>query len=66
MLTRLGKAGAEAFTIMRIAAHGTVTVSQRYVHATPEGLGQAFVGGSMVAININVRALSSAVRAADS
>ena len=39
MLTRLGEAGADAFTIMRIAGHGSVTTSQRYVHPTQEGMG---------------------------
>ena len=29
MLTRLGEARADAFTIMRIAGHGSVTLSQR-------------------------------------
>ena len=29
MLTRLGEAGAEAFTTMKIAGHSSVTVSQR-------------------------------------
>jgi integrase len=42
MLTRLGEAGADAFTIMRIAGHSSVTVSQRYVHPTPEGMERAF------------------------
>ncbi len=42
MLTHLGEAGADAFTIMRIAGHSTVTVSQRYVHPTPENLERAF------------------------
>ena len=32
MLTRLGEAGADAFAIMKIAGHSSVTVSQRYVH----------------------------------
>jgi integrase len=32
----LGEAGADAFTIMRLMGHSTVTVSQRYVHPTPE------------------------------
>jgi integrase len=41
MLTRLGEAGADAFTIMRIAGHSSVTVSQPYVHPTPEGLERA-------------------------
>jgi integrase len=42
MLTRLGEAGADAFTIMRIAGHSSVTVSQRYVHPTPESMERAF------------------------
>lgn len=42
MLTRLGEAGADAFTIMRIAGHSTVTVSQRYVHPSPESVERAF------------------------
>jgi integrase len=36
--TRLGESGADAFTIMRLMGHSTVTVSQRYVHPTPETL----------------------------
>jgi integrase len=40
--TRLGEAGADAFTIMRVMGHSTVTVSQRYVHPTPETLERAF------------------------
>jgi integrase len=42
MLTRLGESGAEAFTIMKIAGHSSVTVSQRYMHPTPEGMERAF------------------------
>jgi len=42
MLTRLGESGADAFTIMRIAGHSSVTVSQRYVHPSPESLEKAF------------------------
>src|SRR5690349_12343108 len=42
MLTRLGEAGVDAFTIMRIAGHSSITVSQRYVHPTPEGMERAF------------------------
>jgi integrase len=41
-LTRLGEAGADAFTIMRIAGHSSVTVSQRYLHPTPEAVERAF------------------------
>jgi site-specific recombinase XerD len=39
--TRLGEAGADAFTIMRLMGHSSVTVSQRYVHPTPEALEMA-------------------------
>jgi len=38
----MGEAGADAFTIMRLAGHSTVVVSQRYVHPSPESLEQAF------------------------
>ena len=39
--TRLGEAGADAFTIMRLMGHSSVTVSQRYLHPTPEALERA-------------------------
>jgi hypothetical protein len=39
--TRLGEAGADVFTIMRLMGHSSVTVSQRYVHPTPEALERA-------------------------
>jgi integrase len=39
--TRLGEAGADAFTIMKLMGHSSVTVSQRYVHPTPETLERA-------------------------
>ena len=42
MLTRLGEAGTDSFTIKRIAGHSSVTVSERYVHPIPEGLERAF------------------------
>jgi len=32
MLTRLGLLGVDAFTIMKIAGHSSITISQRYVH----------------------------------
>jgi integrase len=36
--TRLGESGADAFTIMKLMGHSTVTVSQRYVHPSPESV----------------------------
>jgi integrase len=39
--TRLGETGADAFTIMKLMGHSTVTVSQRYVHPSPEGIERA-------------------------
>mgnify|MGYP002402303513 CR=1 FL=1 len=41
-LTQLGEAGVEAFTIMRIAGHSTITVSQKYVHYSTEAMERLF------------------------
>lgn len=40
--TRLGESGADAFTIMRLMGHSSVTVSQKYVHPSPEIVELAF------------------------
>jgi integrase len=40
--TRLGESGAEAFTIMKLMGHSSVTVSQRYVHPSPEAVELAY------------------------
>jgi len=40
--SRLGESGADAFTIMRLMGHSTVTISQRYVHPSPEAVELAF------------------------
>jgi hypothetical protein len=32
MHSRLGEAGVDAFSIMKIAGHSSVTVSQKYLH----------------------------------
>ena len=42
MLTGLGEAGADPFTLMKTAGQSRVKVSQRYVHPTPEGMERAF------------------------
>ena len=42
MLSRLGEAGADPYSIMKIAGHGSLEISKRYVHPTPEGLESAF------------------------
>jgi len=42
MLTRLGLLGVDAFTIMKIAGHSSITISQRYVHPSPESVERAF------------------------
>lgn len=42
MLTRLAEAGADGFAIQRIAGHSDISVTQRYVHPTPEKLEAAF------------------------
>jgi integrase len=40
--TRLGESGADAFTIMKLMGHSTITVSQRYVHPSPETVERVF------------------------
>ena len=39
--TRLSETGADAFTIMELMGHSTITVSQRYVHPSPEAMENA-------------------------
>jgi integrase len=56
--TRLGESGADAFTIMRLMGHSSVTVSQRYVHPSPEAVELAF--GRMTAMNVQGAATVSA------
>ena len=41
-LTRFSEAGADAFTIKKVAGHSSVTISERYIHPTPEGQERAF------------------------
>ena len=41
-LTRFGEAGADAFTIKKVAGHSSVTISERYINPTPEGQERAF------------------------
>lgn len=41
-LTRFGEAGADAFTIKKVAGHSSVKISERYIHPTPEGQERAF------------------------
>lgn len=36
------ESGVDAFTIMRIAGHSSITVSQRYIHRTAEAVERAF------------------------
>lgn len=40
--TRLGESGVDVFTIMRLMGYSSVTVSQRYVHPSPESVERAF------------------------
>ena len=42
MLTRLGASGTDVFSIKKVAGHSSVTVSEKYVHPTPESLERAF------------------------
>lgn len=42
MLTRMGNAGVDAFTIKNIAGHSSVTISERYVHTDADAQERAF------------------------
>lgn len=67
--TRLGESGADAFSIMKIMGHSSVTVSQKYVHPTPANLEIAFErmnamneilrGGNEAAERLGVPAVST-------
>ncbi len=41
-LTRLGESGADAFTIMKIAGHSSITVSEKYVQPSSESMERVF------------------------
>ena len=43
-LTRLGGSGVDVFSIMKIAGHSSVTVSEKYVHPSSESVERAFAG----------------------
>jgi integrase len=60
-LTRLGLAGVDAFTIMKLAGHGSVVVSQRYVHPTPQAMEHAVARLDAM----NSRALEAGSRSED-
>jgi integrase len=59
MLSRLGEAGVDGFTIMRIAGHSSVTVSERYVHPANEALERAFE--RLEAANLKARTVTPKV-----
>jgi integrase len=42
--TRLGESGADAFTIMKLMGHSSITVSQRYVHPSTDVMERAIKG----------------------
>lgn len=42
--TRLGESGADAFTIMKLMGHSSITVSQRYVHPSTDAMQRAISG----------------------
>jgi site-specific recombinase XerD len=41
-LTRMGLTGVDIFTLMRIAGHSSVTVTQKYMHPSDENMERAF------------------------
>jgi len=57
--TRLGESGGDAFTIMCMMGHSTVTVSQRYVHPSPEAVELAFE--RLTAMNVQKVGIESGI-----
>jgi integrase len=60
MLTRLGEAGAEAFSIQKVAGHSSALISQRYVHPTPAAIESAM--DKLEAYNLSKTSTLVAVR----
>ena len=52
--TRLGESGADAFTIMRLMGHSTITMSAKYVHPTGDLLERAIASMAGVALSDDV------------
>jgi len=46
-LTRLAQAGADVFTLARIAGHSSITITQRYVHPQADAIERAFAPFSL-------------------
>ena len=42
-LTWLAESGSDAFTLARIAGHGSITITQRYCHPQAEAIESAFL-----------------------
>jgi hypothetical protein len=42
LLTRLGEAGCDAWTLARIAGHSSIAMSARYVHPSSDNVAKVF------------------------
>ncbi len=51
-LTRLAQAGADVFTLARIAGHSSITITQRYVHPQADAIERAFAPFRLEAITV--------------
>lgn len=51
-LTQLAQAGADVFTLARIAGHSSITITQRYVHPQADAIERAFA--QLDSINVNM------------
>ena len=49
-LTELGASGCDVWTLMRIAGHSSITISQRYVHPAEDTVQRAMAALNNVAI----------------
>ena len=66
--TRLGESGADAFTIMKLMGHSTITVSQKYVHPSTDAMKAAIRGmseGAVPKVSTKVLKIAKRVSAAN-
>ncbi len=61
-LTRLGEAGVDTFTMMRIAGHNSIAISQKYVHPSNEAMERAFERLAVLNVEVNQQAPATVIK----
>ena len=60
-LTQLAQAGADVFTLARIAGHSSITITQRYVHPQADAIERAFAPLGAVSVTSDTQEENSQV-----